>query len=63
MILFNHVHIDVFRESGCGLIVGLVLSHVCSVVLVEISGLIDGFIKDQGLCGPVDCGVSFPQPG
>ena len=37
MILFNHVHVDMFRKLGCGSIVKLVLSHVCSVMLVEIS--------------------------
>ena len=49
-----------FRELGCGSIVGLVSSHVCSVMLVEILELVDGLIEDQGLCGPVDCGVGFP---
>ena len=42
MIFFNHVHVDVFRESRCGLIVELVSSHVRGVMLVEILG----FVKD-----------------
>ena len=46
MIFFNHVHADVSRKSRCGLIVGSVLSHVHSVMLVEISEFINGFIED-----------------
>ena len=60
MTLFNHVHIDMFRKSECGSIVALVSSHVCSVMLVEISGLVNGFVEDQGLYSPIDCGVGFP---
>ena len=41
MVLFDHVHIDVFRESGCRLVVGWVLSHICCVTLVELSGFIN----------------------
>ena len=46
MIFFNHVHVDVFRELRCGSIVGLVSSHVHSVMLVEILGFINGFTED-----------------
>ena len=60
MIFFNHIHVDMFRELGCGSIAGLVSSHVYDIMLVEISGLIDGLIEDQGLYGPVNCGVGFP---
>ena len=59
MIFLNHVHIDVFRKSRCGLIVGLVLSRICSVMLIEILRFVNGFIEDQSLCGPVDCEVGF----
>ena len=59
MVFLNHVHIDVFRESRCGLIVGLVLSCICSVMLVEISGFVNGFVEDQSLHGPVDHGLGF----
>ena len=55
----DHVYIDVFRKSRCGSIMGLVLSHIHSVTLVEVSRFIDGFVKDQSLCGPVDRGVGF----
>ena len=46
MIFFNHVHADVFRESRCGSIVGLVSSHVHSVMLVEILGFVNEFVED-----------------
>ena len=46
MIFFNHVDINMFRESGCGSIVGLVLSHVHGVMLVEVLGFINRLIKD-----------------
>ena len=46
MIFFNHVHVDVFRESRCGLVVRLVSSHIYGVMLVKISGFINGFVKD-----------------
>ena len=59
MVLFDHVHIDVFRESGCRLVVGQVLSCICCVTLVELSRFINQLIENQGLCGPVSCGVGF----
>ena len=46
MVFFNHVHADVFRESGYELIVGLVSSHVHSVMLVEILGFVNRFVED-----------------
>ena len=46
MIFFNHVNINMFRELGCGLIVGLVSSHVCGVMLVEILGFVNTLIED-----------------
>ena len=32
MVFLNHVHVDVFRESRCGLIMGLVSSRICGVM-------------------------------
>ena len=62
MVFLDHVHVDVFRKLRCGSIMGLVLSHIHSVMLVEVSRFINGFVKDQSLCGPVDHGC-YAWPG
>ena len=59
MVFLDHVHIDVFRELRCGLIMGLVSSQIHGVMLVKISGFVNRFVEDQSLHGPVDCGVGF----
>ena len=46
MVFLDHVHIDVFRKSRCGSVMGLVSSHICSVMLVEISRFVNGFVED-----------------
>ena len=46
MVFLDHVYIDVFGKSWCGLVMRLVLGHVCSVVSVEISRFVNGFVKD-----------------
>ena len=59
MVFFDHVYIDMFRESGCRLVVGWVSSHICCVTSVEFPGFIDGFVENQGLHSPVDSGIGF----
>ena len=63
MVFFDHVYVDMFRELRCRLVVRLMSSCVLGVLLVKISGFVNGFIKDQSLCGPVDLRVGFLQPG
>ena len=47
MVFFDHVYIDMFRESGCRLVVGWVSSHICCVTSVEFPGFIDGFVETK----------------
>ena len=57
MVFFDQVYIDMFRKSGCGLVVGRVSSRVCCITLVKFSGFVNGFIENQGLCSPVNSRV------
>ena len=41
VIFFDHVHIDMFREWECRLVVGQVSSCVHYVMLVKLSGLVN----------------------
>ena len=59
MVFLDHVYINVFRKSRCGLIMGLVSSHICSMTSVEVLRFVNRFIEDQSLCGPVNHGVGF----
>ena len=59
VVFLDHVHIDMFRKSRCGSVMGLMSSYICSVTLVEVLRFIDGLTKDQSLCGPIDHGVDF----
>ena len=59
MVLFDYVHIDMFRELGCRSVVGQVSSCIYCVTLVELSEFINQLVENQSLCGPVNCGVGF----
>ena len=45
MVFLDHIHIDVFGESRCRLVMGLILSHVHSMMLVEFLGFVNGFVE------------------
>ena len=63
VVFFGHIYIDMFGKSRHRSIVGLVLSGVCGMTLVEFLGLVNGLVEDQGLHSPIDCGIGFPEPG
>ena len=63
VVFFCYIYVDVIGELRCGSVVRLVSSDVCGMMSVEFLRFINGLIKGQGLCSPVDCGVGFPKPG
>ena len=63
VVFLDHIYIDVFGESRCRLVMGLVSSSVCGIMSVKFLGFIDEFIEGQSLCSPIDCGIGFPEPG
>ena len=63
MIFLDHIYIDMFGGSRRRSIVGLASSGVGGTTLVEFSGFVNGFVKDQGLGSPVNCGICFSKPG
>ena len=63
VVFFGYVYVDMVGKSRCGSVVRLVWSDVCRMTSMEFLRFINGFIKGQGLCSPIDCGVGFPEPG
>ena len=45
MVSLDHIHIDVFEESRCRLVMTLVSSSVCGMMLVKFLGFINGFVE------------------
>ena len=45
MVFLDHIHIDVFGESRCRSVMGLMLSHVHGMMSVEFLGFVNGFVK------------------
>ena len=63
MVFFCYIYVDVIGESRCGSVMRLVSSGVRGMKSAEFLRLINGLIKGQGLCNPVDRGVGFSEPG
>ena len=45
MVFLDHIHIDVFGESRCRLVMGLMSSHVHGMMSVKFLGFINEFIE------------------
>ena len=63
VVFFGHIYIDMIGRSRCRSVMGLVSGGVCGIASVKFLGFINGFVEDQSLRSPIDCGIGFPEPG